>query len=610
MAHPRSARLARPLGSPSRCRRLTATGAAFALAGAGLVAAAPAATAQAAGVAVNGATSGSALRLTVNLPGGEQTKIDLLVDPVTGQVRTSGSGDPQALAVASALNSSGGPLAQVLEGAAPLRGESRAELPEPTTAEFDPAAPFNEGIAGSPLANLLSIQLAPSSAAVTTAPTSRSQAAVANIGVGLPDAVAEGLSPVVNGLQEGIDALLTAIAENSPAITGPICENLPPAGAAARSEDEAGAGSADEAGAGEAGTREAAPSGGAQQGIDEVRAQLERTSQGETTEIADELPPMSGLLGAGLPQAPAPAALRAQDVNVAAASPEEIAEALEEILANLQEDDLPVLCNLSETLTSVNTNLQNSLDTLTGPGGVLSTGLVAADQAITRTGSGVTASATARVTALSLLGQQPFGTADVLTTTSTATATGAAGGAKAEVTSTVADLQGGQIDPFVDVRATLQGITGDLAGLDLDPLDEIIGAALGTLNAALAPIGVTVVALDDSTAAKAIESCPTELTSDLTGTFQAPTGACAAAATRGVGIEVALPEALATPLGIAGPLLSLQIVPTAALAQVTPIAPPPAEGTLPRTGVGSSAVAVAGLALLLGAAVVRRRVAG
>ena len=83
---------------------------------------------------------------------------------------------------------------------------------------------------------------------------------------------------------------------------------------------------------------------------------------------------------------------------------------------------------------------------------------------------------------------------------------------------------------------------------------------------------------------------------------------CAAAATRGVGLSITLPAALATPLMIGGPLLELQIVPTAAVVRsqaraLLPVAPP----NLPRTGLDSSLLGGLGVALLLGAAVVRRR---
>ena len=68
----------------------------------------------------------------------------------------------------------------------------------------------------------------------------------------------------------------------------------------------------------------------------------------------------------------------------------------------------------------------------------------------------------------------------------------------------------------------------------------------------------------------------------LTGTLAVPNGSCAAAATRGVGIRVNLPAALAGPLMVGGPLVELQIVPTAAVVRVQPrVAPPVAPDAGP-----------------------------
>jgi len=137
-------------------------------------------------------------------------------------------------------------------------------------------------------------------------------------------------------------------------------------------------------------------------------------------------------------------------------------------------------------------------------------------------------------------------------------------------------------------------------------LETLFDAVFDGLNAALAPVGITVFKLDDSADAKAISSCPTELDGLLTGTLKAADGRCAAAATRGIGLSVSLPAALATPLMIAGPLVELQIVPTAAVAQSQPVAAV-APRNLPRTGADTDLLGVTGLVLLGGAGVLLRR---
>ncbi|MEO6204653.1 MAG: hypothetical protein ABIO67_04625, partial [Mycobacteriales bacterium] len=412
-------------------------------------------------------------------------------------------------------------------------GTSSAKLPSPTEASSNPAGAIAAGLKGTPLENLLKIELLPSKAKVTPAPTSTSQASVANLGVGLPDALAGALAPLTGPLLAAVDGALTALAAASGTPVAQIC---------------AGATSA-------------------------------------VTALSPVTVPLNDALKAlpiPLPVAPL-----------------------------LNQTTLGALCGLSDTLTKLNKALQDALKSLTGDSGVLGTGLITANQSITRTGTTVTSRAEASIAGLTLLGQKPFANAEVLRTASTASVSGAPGSAKAGIESTVANLTGGSIDPFLQIRTTIAGIQNSFVGKGVLPaeLSTAFDALFGLLNGALGPIGITLFKLDDSVGSKAIAGCPEALTGLLTGTLKASNGQCAAAATRGVGLAVNLPAALAGPLGVGGPLVELQIVPTSVVAQAQnlTVVPPPTvvPVQLPRTG-ADAAVAGMALLLLLGAAATRR----
>ncbi len=506
-------------------RTALATGSAAALLAAGVLTATPASAATTQEVV--GGTAGSALTLTVNLPGGDATRIVLQLDPVTGTVSSSTSA---ATGDATVLRGS-------LGGQALDTGSSSAKLPSPTESSSNPTGALAEGLAGTPLANLLKVELLPSAATVTTGPTSTSEAAVANLGVGLPDALASALAPLTTPLAGGLNDLLTALSGASGTPVATLCSGA--------------------------------------------------------TAATDALKPVTDQLGPVLAALPVTIPVQ-QAVNGTV---------------------VMAICGLSNTIAQLNTALQDALATLTGDSGVLGTGLITSTQSITRTGSTITSKASSSIAGLTLLGQKPFANTQVLRTTSTAATAGTAGSAKASIDSTIADLTGGTIDPFLQVRTTIQGIKDSFVGAGVLPseLQTLFDDLFTTLNAALAPIGVTLFKLDDSADSKAIGSCPGELTGALTGLLSAANGSCAAAATRGVGLAVNLPAALAAPLGVAGPLLELQIVPTSAVAQARLVAAPAAPPVdspvtdLPRTGVESVAVAGLGLSLLVGAAVLRRR---
>lgn len=493
-----------------------------------LMAAAAPAAAQTTASDVAGATQATALRLTLNLPGGEATRIVLELDPVTGTVSRSTS--TTATSDATVLRGS-------LGGQGLDSGTSSAKLPEPTSSSSNPAGAIEEALAGTPLANLLKVELLPSSATVSGAPTSEGEAAVANLGAGLPDALADALAPLTGPLADGVDQILTTVAAQSGVPVGEVCTNL--------------------------------------------------------TTVVQALAPVTG---------PLDAALGALPITVPAQ-------------ALLDETVLGAICGLSTTITQLNTALQDALASLTGDSGVLGTGLVTSTQDITSSGAAITAVAESSIAGLTLLGQTPFASAEVLRTTSTAKTAGTPGTAAATVDSTVANLTGGTVDPFLQVRATIQGIRDSFVGEGDLPaeLEVVFDELFDTLNAALAPVGITLFKLDDSADAKALSGCPAELDGLISGTFAAADGSCAAAATRGVGLSVTLPAALAGPLGIAGPLVELQIVPTAAVVRsrvrtvVTPAAPVPTVDRLPRTGLDGALLGTLGVTLLVGAAVLRRR---
>ncbi|MBK5307395.1 MAG: hypothetical protein JJD92_11970 [Frankiaceae bacterium] len=516
----------------NRFRSMTAQVGTCALAGVAvsalLVAAAGPASAAAA-LDVQGATAGQALLLTLNLPGGAATKIELVLDPVTGLVRKTTT-STAASADATVLRGS-------LGGQAMDSGASSAKLPAPTSSSSNPTGGIAAGLAGTPLENLIKVELLPSYAKVTTAPTSSSDAAVANLGVGLPDALASALAPLTGPLAAGVGTLLTTLADQAGMPVATLCSNL--------------------------------------------------------TAAVNALTPVTAPLQDALNQLPVP-------IPVAGL---------------LDTTTLGAICGLQTLITQLNTALQNALASLTGDSGVLGTGLITSEQSITRTGDTVTSRAAASIDGLTLLGQQPFASAQVLQTVSTASVDGTAGSAKATVESTIADLTGGTVDPFLQVRSTIQGIHDSFVGGGALParLKTLFDDVFSALNLALAPVGVSVFKLDDSADSKAMAGCPAALTGLLTGLLRESNGRCAAAATRGVGIALNLNAALAGPLGITGPLVSLQIVPTSAVAQAQPVsapvavAPPaPAPQQLPRTGLDGSLAAI-GVLLLLGAVVARRR---
>lgn len=497
----------------ARSRRAARSALVVAAASALLVGGAVPASAQAAGQDVAGATAATAIRLTVNLPQ-PLGQLLLVVDPVTGTVSRVG-GTPQAFAQAEVINLS-------LGGQPISSGPSTAMLPAPLSDTDNPTGDLT-----GPLAELLTLELLPSSASVNEAPNSASKAAVANIGVGLPADVADALAPLTEPLEDAVGDALLALAEATGTTVDTVCDAV----------------------------------------LNDV-----------------VVAPILGELG-GIP------------------------------VGGTIDATVDAICGLRTTITQLNTALQTALDTLTGANGVFGTGLVTAEQTITNAGGVITAQAMASIAGLTLLGQQPLSTAEVLRTTSTATVNGTPGSAEATLDSTVADVTAGDpLDPFLQVRATINGIVGNVGeGVLPAELQTVLDDVVDTLNEALAPLGVTVFKGDATPQAQPLGACPDQLNGLQTGTFEAADGTCAAAATRGVALAVTLPTVLEDALMIDGPLVELQIVPSAAVVKAQNIAAPPAPPAppqLPRTGLDGALLGGLGAVLLIGTAVLRRRRAG
>jgi hypothetical protein len=271
----------------------------------------------------------------------------------------------------------------------------------------------------------------------------------------------------------------------------------------------------------------------------------------------------------------------------------------------LNAEDTGTLCELREFLILVLGELDDGLGDL-GEVGLLTVGLLEASQSITTEGRRVTATASASVADIDVLGiGNPFVDADVLETTSTAVL--APGVAEATIDAAAVEVDA---EPVALIGTDLsEELEGQLLGIELDGVEELVTQIRALLDA-LAGIGIEggrLTAPDDT-----LEACPEAIDLNLSGTFEAP-GVCAAAAALGYGLRVNLPEELAEPLGLAGPLLAVQFVPTAAIVRsetTTTAAPPRAApapaGPLPRTG-AETLLAGAGIALIMGAALVRRR---
>lgn len=278
--------------------------------------------------------------------------------------------------------------------------------------------------------------------------------------------------------------------------------------------------------------------------------------------------------------------------------------------AQLTNPQAGVLCTLGTSLQTLVKDLSTSLTSLTGPGGVLNTGVLTTSQTLTTTATGATATATSQVAGLTVLGQDPFGQGTVLRTTSTASVGGSSGPvATVDKTAVTASTKAN----LLSVSTDLSKLTGSVAGADLTAISPLL-TQLQTVLTALSGIALTAGPLDPATGT--LTACPAAAPATLSGTFKSPDGTCSAAAALGYGISLTLPAALAGPLGVTGPLLSVSFAPSAAVVRAatstsnqTP-GQPPEQSRLASTGLPVSAAAGGLLLVALGAVMRRRRPAG
>lgn len=465
----------------------------------------------------SGATSAAALRLVLNLPQGNTLQVE--IDPVAGTVRSVTGSGPEAQAYAAII--AGG-----LAGEGEAFGPAQAMLPKPTEDSGGPLDALNEGINGSDLGDFLQVNALVSEAAVTTAPSSTSEAGT-ELAVGLPPALAEGLAVLFEQIIAGLEDLILA--------TEPTQEVL-----------------------------------------DQFCAGLTAVTDPVVEDGLETLPVIGPIVG--------------------------------DVEEGLLDGEAGTLCQLRTFLQQVVDELEAGLAEL-GELGLLNVGTLEASQRIDTEGSQVTATATARIADVDVLGvANPFGDVEALETASTAVV--APGTADATVEQDTVDVD---VAPIAIIEAQIpETLEGSLLGIELDGVEALVGE-LNALLEALAGIGVN--AVDPTTAE--LSGCPTALTTGLGGTFE-EAGVCAAAAAAGYGLAVTLPAELAEPLGIVDengevlPLLSLAFSPSAAVARAAtttttnPPAPENPDRPLPRTG-AETALAAAGVALLAGAALVRRR---
>jgi LPXTG-motif cell wall-anchored protein len=271
------------------------------------------------------------------------------------------------------------------------------------------------------------------------------------------------------------------------------------------------------------------------------------------------------------------------------------------IVAGATTGDLPLLCEVADHVQTIGASLVDSLEEIS----LFTIGTLEASQTITTEGTRVTARATAEAADITLLGEQPFGEVGALSTTSTAVLD--TGFAEATVEQEAVELEAAD---FAFVQTDLETVTGELGDVELDGVTELV-AVIDAILTELSGVGVSGGSL--GSADDTLDACPGELMRDASGTFEQP-GVCAAAIALGYGLFVELPEELAgeEALDLAGPLVAVQLVPSDAVVRrtvataTTPAPPTQQQAQLPRTG-AAAPLAVGGLVLLVGAALLRRR---
>jgi len=237
-------------------------------------------------------------------------------------------------------------------------------------------------------------------------------------------------------------------------------------------------------------------------------------------------------------------------------------------------------------LTTLLDQLQGTLTNLTADSDLLSLNLLESTNTITRKGDMVEARALSAIGGLDVLAGLVH--VDAVKTESFSSANGVKGAAAADSLTTVLGLK---VADVLDLKLTDKGLSGTVAGQSLPPAaQDAVNTVINSVNGLLATAGVNIVY------------------GQKTSTVD-PNGKSASSSSQGVGIIVNPPV-----LGLAKPLLAVQLVPAGTAVNAARLAKPAAPVTprvntprsLPRTGAPET-VAIVGAGLVATAAVVSRR---
>lgn len=237
-------------------------------------------------------------------------------------------------------------------------------------------------------------------------------------------------------------------------------------------------------------------------------------------------------------------------------------------------------------LTTLLDQLQGTLSNLTADSDLLALNLLESTNTITRKGDMVEARAMSAVGGLDILAG--LVSVDAVKTESFSSANGVKGAAAADSLTTVLGLK---VADVLDLKLTDKGLSGTVAGQALPPAaQDAVNTVISSVNGLLATAGVNIVYGQKTTTVD-------------------PNGKSASSSSQGVGIIVNPPV-----LGLAKPLLAVQLVPAGTAVNAVKLAKPAAPVTprvatprsLPRTGAPET-VAIVGAGLVATAAVVSRR---
>ncbi len=238
-------------------------------------------------------------------------------------------------------------------------------------------------------------------------------------------------------------------------------------------------------------------------------------------------------------------------------------------------------------LTGLLDSLQGTLANLTADSDLVSLSLLESSNTITRKGDMVEARALSAIGGLDILAGLVH--IDAVKTESFSSANGVKGAAAADSLTTVLGLK---VADILDLKLTDKGLSGSVLGNALPPAAQgAVNTVIASVNGLLATAGVNIVY------------------GQKTSTVD-PAGQSASSSSQGVGIIVNPPV-----LGLAKPLLAVQLVPAGTAVNAARLAKPAAPVTprvtsprtsLPRTGAPET-VAILGAGLVATAAFVSRR---